>query len=177
MRASGYDRVQTDYYVEPEWIVDALLDVEAFPGVNWDPACGRGNIPKTLEKRNLICLGSDLVDRGYGETENFFYYKHMSRSVENIISNPPYSIIEPFIQHALTLVKGKVAILARLAFLEGQARRHFFEQNKLSRVWVSSRRVSMPPGNSNVVTSGGSIAYAWFVWDKSYNGPPIIGWV
>jgi hypothetical protein len=43
-RGSGYVRASDDFYREPRWAVDALLDVERFDGIVWDPACGSGNI-------------------------------------------------------------------------------------------------------------------------------------
>ena len=66
MRASGYERAAADWYVEPAWIVHALLDVEDFPGLSWDPACGGGNIPKILRQRGMLAEGTDMVDRGFG---------------------------------------------------------------------------------------------------------------
>jgi hypothetical protein len=45
-----------------------------------------------------------------------------------------------------------------------------FRETPLARVWVSSRRVSMPPGGTNIEAKGGSIAYAGFVWDHRHTG-------
>lgn len=175
MRASGYDRAAEDWYVEPASVVDALLDVERFDGVSLDPACGGGNVPRQFHARGLACFGSDITDRGYGLVNTDFFDR--GEEYDNIVSNPPYGIIERFIDHALALTTGKVAILARLAFLEGQKRRPMFLNTPLARVWVSSRRVSMPPGGRDVPAKGGSIAYAWFVWDHSHTGQPALGWL
>lgn len=175
MRASGYDRVANDWYVEPRWLVDALLDVERFDGVCWDPACGGGNIPKALAARGIAYHASDIADRGYGTTGVDFLSG--AGRADHIISNPPYGIIEAWIEHALTCTTGKVAILARLALLEGQKRKAFFARTPLARVWVSSRRASMPPGGSDLPASGGAIAYAWFVWEHGHTGQATLGWV
>ena len=75
------------------------------------------------------------------------------------------------------MASGKVAVLARLALLEGIKRRELFRSTPLARVWVSSRRVSMPPGGSDIEAKGGSIAYAWFVWDHAHTGSPVVGWL
>lgn len=174
MRASGYERAANDWYCEPAWIVEALLDVETFDGMTWDPACGGGTIPKTFAARGLESDGSDIVNRGYGRVADFF---ETTGSPPNIASNPPYGVIERFIDHALALTTGKVAILARLALLESVRRREFFARTPLARVWVSSRRVSMPPGGSGVKAAGGTIAFAWFVWDHAHSGPPTLGWL
>ena len=175
MRASGYERVANDWYVEPAWVVDALCNVERFDGLCWDPACGSGNIPSTLRKRGIECGASDIADRGVGFVGLDFFLADIRAT--NIISNPPFGVIERFITRALERTTGKVAILARLAFLEGQARQSFFRQTPLARVWVSSKRVSMPPGGSDIPAKGGTIAYAWFVWSKGHVGAPTLGWL
>lgn len=175
MRASGYERNAADWYVEPSWVVDALLNVETFPGQSWDPSCGAGNIPQTMQARGLECWGSDIADRGYGVTGRDFF--ETNERADHIVSNPPYGVIQPYIDKALTCTTGKVAILARLALLEGGKRRAWFRTTPLARVWVSSRRVSMPPGGTDVPAKGGAIAYAWFVWEHGHQGPPQVGWL
>lgn len=175
MRASGYDRADYDWYVEPRWLVDALLDVEQFEGLCWDPACGGGNIPEAIIARGGRCFGSDISNRGYGATGVDFFRGPGDRA-HHIVSNPPYGVIEPWIERALSLTTGKVAILARLALLGGQ-KRTFFARTPLARVWVSSRRASMPPGGTDVPATGGAIAYAWFVWEHGHVGAPTIGWL
>lgn len=178
MRASGYERVTRDYYVEPRWCVDALLDVETLDGMSWDPSCGGGNIPEAMKARGLPCLGSDLVDRGYGNVGvDFFDLRSDFSHVANIVTNPPFGAVERYVDHALMIATHKVAILARLALLEGIKRKRFFLATPLARVWVSSRRISMPPGGSDVEAKGGAIAYAWFVWELGHRGPATVGWI
>jgi hypothetical protein len=175
MRASGYARAANDFYTEPSWIVEALLGVEEFPGVTHDPACGIGTIPKAFHAKGLECGGSDIVDRGFGAVEDFF---SAYLGFDNIVSNPPFSETERFVHHALHRSRRKVVILARLAFLEGVKRRDgFFRTAPLARVWVSSRRVSMPPGGTDIPARGGSIPFAWFVFRHGFYGEPTIGWV
>ena len=177
-RASGYARNADDWYCEPQWIVEALLNAEApFVGVVWDPSCGSGNIPRRLESRGYAVHASDIANRGYGTTGvDFFFGNHPK--VASIVTNPPYGVIENYVRHALALTTDRVCILARLALLEGQKRQAFFAETPLARVWVSRRRVSMPPGGTDVPAKGGSIAYAWFVWDHhAHTGAPVLGWV
>lgn len=176
MRASGYDRATDDWYQEPRWIIDALLDVEPFIGSSWDPSCGGGNIPKAIKARGRDCFGSDIVDRGDGRYGILDFFLSAKRA-NNIITNPPYGLIEPYIRHALARASDKVCILARLALLEGIKRQALFRETPLARVWVSSRRVSMPPGGTDIKATGGTIAYAFFVWEHGYVGKPTIGWL
>ena len=175
MRASGYDRVANDWYVEPRWAIDALLDVESFAGRSLDPSCGGGNIPKALHARGLHCDGSDIEDRNFGTTGLSFFDR--TDDFDNVITNPPYGVIEEYVKHALSRTTGKVAVLARLALLEGMKRRTFLQASPLARVWVSSRRMSMPPGGSDIPAKGGAIAYGWFVWEHGHVGPATVGWL
>jgi len=175
MRASGYTRVANDWYVEDRRVVDALLDVETFNGECWDPSCGGGNIPMAMRARGISCHGSDIADRGFGATGLDFF--ETIATAANIITNPPYGVIEPYIRRALEKTTDKVCILARLALLEGMKRQALFRETPLARVWVSSRRVSMPPGGADIKAAGGTIAYAWFVWEHGHAGKPTLGWL
>jgi hypothetical protein len=174
MRDSGYERAANSWYVEPPWAVHALLEVEKFDGITHDPSCGAGNIPKVFRERGIYCTGSDIVDRGFGYVSNFLA---SNTSYTNIVCNPPFELTKEFIDHALWLGIGKVAILGRLAFLESQARREWWTQVPFARLWVSSRRISMPPGGTGVEAKGGTVAYGWFVFERTHEGPATIGWI
>jgi hypothetical protein len=56
-------------------------------------------------------------------------------------------------------------------------RQLMFRETPLARVWVSRRRVSMPPGGTDIEAKGGSIAYAWFVWDHRHTGKITVDWL
>ena len=177
-RESGYDRADDDYYVEPSWVVDALLAVEPFNGMIYDPCCGRGTIPEACRRRGLITMASDIADRGYGDTGIDFF--RSGSAPDAIISNPPYDRLEDFIWRALEMTRrqsGKVAVITRVGFLCGQKRQKLFATTPLSRIWFCSKRPSMPPGNSEAPASGGSVDYAWLVWDHQHSGAVTAGWL
>jgi hypothetical protein len=175
-RNSGYLRADNDWYVEPSWAVDALLDVERFRGETWDPACGCGTIPEAFKNRLLPCRGSDLVDRGYGAQADFLT-GWFPEEVANIVTNPPFNLAEQFAWKALEIADHKVAILQRLAWLESKSRSKLFDETPLARVWIFRRRVSMPPGGTGAIAKGGSIPFAWYVWDKDPRGAPELRWM
>lgn len=183
MKASGYERVVHDWYQEPPETVEALLEVESFSEPVWDPACGGGNIPIVCAKAGMDVRGTDLVDRRQQGEPPFPFRTHdflrdrLPFEVGGIISNPPYNVLEEWIDRCLNSTPGKVAILARLAFLEGQKRQTWWERVPLARVWVSSKRISMPPGGSGIVAKGGTVAFAWFVFDRTHAGPAHIQWL
>lgn len=95
----------------------------------------------------------------------------------NIVTNPPFKLAEHFVHKALSLSTGKVAMLTRLAWLEGKGRRVMFESTPLARVWVFAGRVTMPRGAMADAGRGGMIAFAWLVWEHGHKGSPTIGWI
>jgi hypothetical protein len=174
-RASGYSRTDDDWYQETPECVDRFLAAELLIGDVWAPACGAGNIPKRCIAHGLDAMASDLRDRGYGAPNVDFL--RVCRTVDNIVTNPPFKLAEAFVRHALTMAKRKVAIVARLSFLEGQSRRALFQSTPVSRIWVHSSRVSMPPGGQGVQAKNGSVAYCWIVWDRDWHAEPPLGWL
>ncbi|MBO1325295.1 hypothetical protein K2X14_07785 [Acetobacter sp. TBRC 12305] len=179
MKASGFVRQADDWYVEPAWCVDALVRAERpFVGSVLDPCCGGGNIVGRLEAAGVAAIGSDLRDR----TEGSFPVIGFDDALPlfrpaSVVSNPPYGRAQDMIDRSLECTQDRVCVLLRLAFLEGQKRRDWFENVPLARVWVCSRRVSMPPGGTEVKPSGGAIAYAWFVFEHGWRGQPVVGFL
>jgi hypothetical protein len=170
-------REKDDWYPTPRAAVDALLSVEAFSGPIWECACGDGAISTVLEEYGHTVFSSDLIDRGYGEPNVDFLEERHPRA-PNIITNPPFKHIEAFIAKSLELTNGKVALLGRLALLEGSSRRFMFESTPLARVWVFSRRLTiMRARHKRKRKAGGMIAFAWFVWDHEHRGKPTLGWL
>lgn len=153
-----------DFFPTPEWATRALIDNEAFEGSIWEPACGDGAMAKVLEKTGCQVSASDLFDRGYGERDVDFLLS--ARIVDNIVTNPPYNAAEGFVRAGVRQFRRKMALLLRLAFLEGANRqRTIFTDTPPARVWVFSERVTFYPAGA-VRQGSGTTAYAWFVWDK-----------
>ena len=121
---------------------------------------------------------SDLIDRGYGKVKNFFDYKKWNG---DIITNPPYKYAKEFVEHALKIVPTgrKVAMFLKVQFLEGKKRKQLFLENPPKTIYVSSSRIMCAKNGDflKMKKGGGSaVAYAWFVWEKGYNGDTVIKW-
>src|ERR1700748_1891477 len=99
---SGYARVAHDYYREPGWAVDVLLDAEPFLGAVFDPFCGGGTIPARCRARGIEAEGSDIREIAGCAAQDFF---HSTAQRDNIISNPPYALAEQAARHALRLTR------------------------------------------------------------------------
>ena len=64
----------------------------------------------------------------------------------------------------------------KVLFLEGQKRKKFFIDNPPKVVYVYSKRQKCAKnGDFNIGAS--AVAYAWYVWEKGYNGDTIIKWI
>ena len=165
----GYAREKDDFFPTPELATRALLKAERFDGPIWYPACGDGAISRVLQQTGYETVNSDLVDRGYGETGIDFLMEWKSRA-PNIVTNPPFKLAVPFVRKACELTTGKVAMLLKIAFLEGIERATLFQETPPARVHVFSRRLAfVGPGSTGkrAVEGGGMMAFAWFVWDHS----------
>ncbi len=179
-----YARQGTDWYREPRSSVEA---VRRGPVHGFNSRSG----VRRRHKSRLVAIERELlrdlpaailsiavmVDRR-GSID--FLDDYTARS--NIVTNPPYVLAEEFVRHALKYTRYRVAVLVRLAFLEGQARRRrLFVPFPPELVLVLSTRPSMPPGDLPIAAKGGKVAYAWVTWN---NDPPIeprpsptIGWL
>ncbi|WP_414464282.1 hypothetical protein [Hyphomicrobium sp. DY-1] len=164
-----------DFFPTPAWATHALVDNERFEGTTWEPACGDGAMSRVLETTCKLVVSSDLFDRGFGEGGIDFLTA--DRKTDNIITNPPYNSAEAFVAAGVRQARSKVALLLRLAFLEGANRaRTIFSDFPPSRVWVFSERITFYPKGA-VVKGSGTTAYAWFVWDKNAGRHTELKWL
>jgi hypothetical protein len=153
-----------DYFPTPKWATQALVDNEKFEGDIWECACGDGAMSHVLEETGSDVYSSDLYQRPYGDAGIDFLTA--TRKASNIVTNPPYNSAEGFVKAGLEKADKKLALLLRLAFLEGSNRnRTIFTASPPSRVWVFSERITFYPSGVKAAGSG-TTAYAWFVWDK-----------
>jgi hypothetical protein len=163
-----------DFYPTPRWATFALIDNEPFRGDIWECACGDGAMSHVLEETGQRVRSSDLYDRGFGEMGHDFL--NTERRHQNIVTNPPFHSAQGFVAVGLKQAQKKLALLLRLAFLEGANRAEtIFFAHPPSRVWVFSERITFYPKGARRAGSG-TTAYAWFVWDKDHAGPTELAW-
>ena len=98
----------------------------------------------------------------------------------DIITNPPYKFAREFVEHALELIPegNKVFMFLKLQFLEGIKRRTLYDRKELKTVYVSRDRINCARnGRFQDITTRSAAAYAWFEFQKGYNGKPTIEWI
>ena len=168
------DRAESDYYPTPQSTTRALMEREGFDGLVWECACGDGRMAEVIKEYNPIYASDIREDLGYGD--GGFDFLLQNRTVPNIITNPPYKLAQQFLERALVLAEAKIAMLLKLVFLESASRYNLLKSSPLQTVYVFSKRQKIYK-NGDVGKNSGLIAYAWFVWDKDYNGKPTIEWI
>lgn len=178
------EREQDDFYATQPSAIDDLFAVEQFSSHIWEPACGEGHLSKRMVELGKTVHSTDLVNRGYGDTGfdflkvgEFFENKHNTPQGVDIITNPPYKIAQEFCEQAIKLTGNKVAMFLKLTFLEGQARKKFFKTYPPKTVYVYSARKNCAKGGDFEKYPSSAVAYAWYVWEKGFNGDPIIKWL
>ena len=175
-RAPLRDR-RNDLYETPECATRALLHVERLPRRIWEPAAGRGAIVRVLRAHGHEVVASDLID--YGEQTHFsrrdFLLEHKApQGCECILTNPPFSLAEQFVAHALDLCP-RVIMLLRLAFLESERRSRILDTGTLARVHIFRRRLPMMHRDGwQGPKASSAMAFAWFIWDRAHTGPAIL---
>ena len=174
------ERQQHDYYATEPKAMELLLAEESFHSVVWECACGEGHLSKVLEAHGFDVISTDLIYRGFGDPEPLDFLKDTLENFEgDIITNPPYKYAVQFVQRALESVQPgrKVAMFLKLTFLEGKARKEFFLHNPPKTIYVSSSRLMCAMNGDFASISSSAAAYAWFVWEKGFNGDPVIKWI
>lgn len=171
-------RPQNDFYPTPEPVTLALLSVEKPPleVPIWEAACGDGAISKVLKSSGYTVFSTDKYDHGYGY-KGLDFLTVKSPLSPFLVTNPPFNIINQFIQHANDIGVSYMALLGKLALLEGYERSFILSKTGLKRVYVFRRRITMGR-NGEKYQNSGMIAFAWFVWDKwATNKKPEIDWI
>jgi hypothetical protein len=184
----GYNRNHkkrevNDFYATPVEEVYNILQYEKIKGTILEPCCGMGHMVKGILKHNpnAKIKATDLVDYGYGETGLDFLNKNYpyTKDVDNIIINPPFKLIEEFVNKSIKIANKKVVLFARNQFVESQSRyENIFSQNPPTRIYQYVDRVACAKGGNFNKKMSSNMAFSWFVWDKTNNNnETIFKWI
>jgi len=173
---SKHDRETNDFYATNPVALEKLLEREGFTNV-WEPACGTGHLSEVLKRRGIHGKSSDLIDRGYGEVQDFLSYAGDWDG--DIITNPPYSRATEFVYWALEIVKAgrKVAMIFPQRYLSSKERYKLFTENPPRFVYAFSGRVGCALNGDFTSYSSSAVDYLWIVWEKGYRGDTTLKWI
>lgn len=152
---ADHDREINDFYVTDPKAAVVLLEVEPELTDIWEPACGAGHLAMVFAQYNRLAAASDLIDRGYGKPNVDFLqcnYHHDG----DVVTNPPFRYAMEFVQKALELIpyRRKVAMFLRIQFLEGKARRKFFDEYPPQTVYIFNSRIKCAMNGDFEATKG-----------------------
>ena len=128
-----------------------------------------------------MMVSSNLHDRGYGRTGvDFFAQTCLPDGCRTVVTNPAFEHAEQTILHSLRLGAEVVAMFLRTKFLEGKGRyRDIYSKCPPSWVYQFIDRVVIKSGDTPADEQPGqkNEAYAWYLWQRGYVGPPRVGWI
>ena len=182
-------REEDDFYATPTMAVQKLLD-NFQDGLSkdckiWDPCAGKGHILKPFRDAGYTVEGSDLIERtdlwdnSIVYPGGFDFLKYDKPIDSNIVTNPPYKICLDFAKKGMELLEENryMCMLLKIQFLETKARYEFFKEYPPKYVYVFVNRIGCIPGGETDINKPSAICYAWYIWQKGYNGDPMIKWI
>ncbi len=121
---SSYKRREGDFYPTPRECTVALLDhLGICDGARiWEPACGDGHIVSVLLEKGYDVIGTDI------QTGTDFLSTKTTFGADWIITNPPFSLAEQFIQKCINHRK-PFALLLKSQFWHAKGRYSLFTKH------------------------------------------------
>lgn len=204
-RVEAHDSL--DDFPTPPWAARAFLEALNGRGETdwrarsvWEPAANRGSMVRGLRGAVGSLSYSDVHDYGAGYPVRDFLFPGPVFPVDWVITNPPFRLAEDFARRGLDVASCGVALLVRLAFIEGGARyKGLFADTPPTRVLQFCERVVMHKGrlpdpdvaepheiekDGELVTvmrkPSTATAYAWLVWERFPTfgrGVTVLDWI
>jgi len=174
------EREINDFYATDPKAIDLLLNVETFNKNIWEVACGMGHLSERLKQYNFNVKSSDLINRGYPETEIIDFLNNDTKFNGDIITNPPFKYTTEFILNSLDAIPegNKVAMFLKLLHLEGIERfKKVYSKFPPKKIYILSKRLQCAKDGDFKNNKGGAIAYAWFVWQKGVYNSTKVDWI
>jgi len=168
-------RREADFYETPEWCTRALLDSlkeEINPNTRIiEPCAGHGAISRVIKEYFPQCTlvqyelnrNNKLHEYGDATFGDFFKNVKYDESVSMVITNPPFTYSQEFIDTCKENYPNAVIImLLPFSFLGSAKRYEWWLNNKPNKFYVLSDRPSFTnDGNSD------SSVYAWYRWNPT----------
>jgi len=178
------ERETHDFYATSPEAIDLLKKKIDLPKQILEPACGSGCLSERLVELGHEVKSYDLIDRGYGEVQDFF--KMTEPPFEGdfaIVTNPPYKIVTPWVLHCLELVPegSLVCLFLKTTFLESKGRYEKIFRNYPPHMVLQciERVLCAKNGDFDYMRKhgGSAVSYAWFCWRKSDYNQTTLDWI
>ena len=144
-------KAYSDDFQTPSEALDYLLPYLRRDWIIWECAMGKGNLVKALREKGFTVIGTDIL-QGYD------FLKWTPERFDCIVTNPPYSLKNEFLERCYELRK-PFALLLPLTTLETRRRQRLFKEYGVE-IIVLPKRINFetPSGKG----SGSWFAVAWF---------------
>lgn len=149
-----------DNFQTPAMALRPLLPYLNKDWVIWECAAGTGNLVKGLTDLGYKAIGTDIIG-GY----DFLSYE--PKKYDCIITNPPFSIKQKFLERCYNLKK-PFALLLPLTTLETKKRQTLFKKHGVEIIFFDQRINFETPNQKN---GGAWFATAWFTNNLNIGQP------
>ena len=144
--------ISSDDFQTPAHALDPLLPYLDKEWWIWECATGKRNLQYALTRAGYKCFGTDIL------TGHDFLEKNIE--CDCIITNPPYSLKNAFLNRCYRLQK-PFALLLPLTTFETKKRQALFREYGVEVIFLPKRiNFETPSGQG----SGSWFATAWFTW-------------
>lgn len=142
-----------DFYPTPTDVTQALMNFLDLPtGTTiWEPACGKGDMTSVIRANGYNCIGTDIL---FGED---FITVDQKEPFDWIITNPPFSIADKFIERAAKIGK-PFAFLLKSQYWHAVKRYDLFLNHRPSYVLPLTRRPDFTGKGASLMD------VVWVVW-------------
>lgn len=174
-------------YNTPHEATRALCAYERFPGDIWEAFAGNGEMAFVLREAGYTVTATTILDGRHEKAfpkhrvtggQNFFDINDAPKP--NLVSNPPFEVVNEIVNHARAIGVVKMALLLNIKFVGGQGRWGFGGRGEAlkwlpCRIYPFADRVTMYPSDWDGSTKNSTTeTYAWFIWDLSCDGQPAV---
>jgi hypothetical protein len=163
-----------EFFPTAEGTTRALVPVLrkiGWPNSVWENACGAGHITKQLLNAGFGVTSSNLTDRGYSRYSltGVDFLKTTEALAPSIITNPPFSLSDEFLVHALVVLGIEhVAMLLPNGIWHAQNRIKLFHMHRPSLILPLTWRLDVTGEGAPTMNC------CWYVWTTLL--PPIEGY-
>lgn len=189
-KQGNIDRIRNlDGYHTPPQAVDALLDAVDLKPRIWEPANGFNRISDVLSSKGYRVHRSDIYKWSNKTSQlcDFTNSEEMEVPFKgknfDIVTNPPFVKAGAFVEAGMDylLPGGRLCLLLRLQFLEGQKRKKLFTKYPPEELLVFSARLprmhrfdfdlqalrkKQEGEGKKFKEPGSALAFGWFIWQK-----------
>lgn len=170
-----YQRVDLDFYPTPEEVTRSIIPFINIPynELIWEPCVGTFAVSDVLNKFGWNTFVSDI--RHYTDAKHLlldFLNDDPSEDVPQVIvTNPPYEFSREFVQRFLDLPEVTSAFFLLRHEWDAPAKSiPLVTHPSFKCKYVLKRRPRWIEGT----TTAPRFPYAWYEWDKTFNGKPTI---